>query len=64
MEGAQGPHDDRVFHPRGISWREYADLNVRPVRVELRPKAPNAGEQCEGKSISAPAVKHAELRRC
>ena len=44
----------------GVSWRKYADLNVRPVREETMAKAKN-GEKREGTPLSAPYAKRAKV---
>lgn len=44
----------------GISWRKYADLNVRPVREEAMAKAKN-GEKREGTPLNGPYAKRAKV---
>ncbi|GBE86744.1 hypothetical protein SCP_0906250 [Sparassis crispa] len=43
----------------GISWRKYADLNVRPVREEALAKA-KSGDKREGTPLHGPASKRAK----
>ena len=45
----------------GVSWRKYADLNVRPIRDDALPKA-KAGDKREGTPVAAPAAKRAKVR--
>jgi hypothetical protein len=41
----------------GISWRKYADLNVRPYREEVISKNKPPGEKREGTPLAAPVSK-------
>ncbi|OCH85881.1 hypothetical protein OBBRIDRAFT_890870 [Obba rivulosa] len=43
----------------GLSWRKYADLNVRPVREEVLAKT-KAGDKREGTPLNGPSVKRAK----
>lgn len=42
----------------GLSWRKYADLNVRPVREEALKKS---GDKREGTPLIGPSVKRAKV---
>lgn len=44
----------------GVSWRKYADLNVRPLREELIDK--NKVAKREGTPLSGPSAKRAKVR--
>ena len=44
----------------GLSWRKYADLNVRPIREEPVPKA-KAGDKREGTPLNGPTTKRAKV---
>ena len=44
----------------GISWRKYADLNVRPLREEALAKA-KAGEKREGTPLGGPLAKRIKV---
>ncbi|KAH9945765.1 hypothetical protein B0H21DRAFT_860461 [Amylocystis lapponica] len=43
----------------GLSWRKYADLNVRPVREEAMAKA-KSGDKREGTPLNSPFAKRAK----
>ena len=48
----------------GISWRKYADLNVRPLREESLPSAKaKAGEKREGTPLQPPGPKRTRVSR-
>lgn len=44
----------------GVSWRKYADLNVRPMREELVEK--NKVAKREGTPLNGPSAKRAKVR--
>ena len=44
----------------GLSWRKYADLNVRPIREEPVPKA-KPGDKREGTPLNGPTTKRAKV---
>ena len=45
----------------GISWRKYADLNVRPFREETISKGGKNADKREGTPLTAPAPKRARV---
>lgn len=45
----------------GLSWRKYADLNVRPMREEALSKA-KPGDKREGTPLNGPQSKRAKVR--
>lgn len=46
----------------GLSWRKYADLNVRPLREEIIANSKAKENKREGTPLSAPSAKRAKVR--